>query len=123
MPNAKQIRLVQDNSPHAGGVRRAPLNTDKPASLYATFPAEEARRRVKRLMWPSTPKHGRRNMAESEIAVLIRQSLDRRIADRKTLAKETVARQKRRNKHHPTAHWQFTTADARIKLKHLYPTF
>ena len=112
-PDAKQIRLVQDN-----------LNTHKPASLYETFAAEEARRLVKRFIWHYTPKHGSwLNMAESEIAVLIRQCLDRRIADRKTLAKETAAWQKRRNKHHAKANWQFTTADARVKLKALYPTF
>ena len=112
-PDAKQIRLVQDN-----------LNTHKPASLYETFAAEEARRLVKRFIWHYTPKHGSwLNMAESEIAVFIRQCLDRRIADRKTLAKETAAWQKRRNKHHAKANWQFTTADARVKLKALYPTF
>ena len=112
-PDAKQIRLVQDN-----------LNTHKPASLYETFAAEEARRLVKRFIWHYTPKHGSwLNMAESEIAVLIRQCLDRRIADRKTLAKETAAWQKRRNKHHAKANWQFTTTDARITLKALYPTF
>src|SRR5215467_10392098 len=63
------------------------------------------------------PQHGSwLNMAESEIAVLTRQCLDRRIADRKTLAKQTAAWQKQRNKHHAKARWQFTTADARIKL-------
>jgi len=112
-PDAKQIRLVQDN-----------LNTHKPASLYETFAAEEARRLVKRFIWHYTPKHGSwLNMAESEIAVLTRQCLDRRIADRKTLAKEATAWQKQRNKHHAKANWQFTTADARVKLKTLYPTF
>ena len=112
-PNAEQIRLVQDN-----------LNTHKPASLYQTFPAEEARRLVKRFLWHYTPKHGSwLNMAESEIAVLIRQCLDRRIADRKTLATETTAWQKRRNKHHAKANWQFTTTEARVNLKKLYPTF
>jgi len=112
-PDAKQIRLVQDN-----------LNTHKPASLYETFVAEEARRLVKRFIWHYTPKHGSwLNMAESEIAVLIRQCLDRRVANTKTLTRETAAWQKRRNKHHAKANWQFTTADARVKLKTLYPTF
>ena len=112
-PEAKQIRLVQDN-----------LNTHKPASLYEAFPAEQARQLVKRFIWHYTPKHGSwLNMAESEIAVLTRQCLDRRIADRKTLAKQTAAWQKQRNKHHAKARWQFTTADARIKLRTLYPTF
>jgi hypothetical protein len=62
-------------------------------------------------------------MAEFEIAVLIRECLDRRMADCKTLAKEAAAWQKRRNKHHAKSNWQFTTADARVKLKALYPTF
>jgi hypothetical protein len=71
-----------------------------PASLYETFAAKEAGRLVKRFIWHYTPKYGSwLNMAESEIAVLIRQCLDRRIAHRKTLAKETAAWQKRRNKH------------------------
>jgi hypothetical protein len=70
------------------------------------------------------PQHGSwLNMAESKIAVFTRQCLDRRIADRKTLAKQTAAWQKQRNKHHAKARWQFTTADARIKLRTLYPTF
>ena len=110
---ATKIVLVQDN-----------LNTHKPASLYEAFPAEQARRLVKRFFWHYTPKHGSwLNMAESEIAVLTRQCLDRRIADRKTLAKQTAAWQKQRNKLHAKARWQFTTADARIKLRTLYPTF
>jgi hypothetical protein len=74
----------------------------KPASLYVTFAAEEARRLVKRFIWHYTPKHGSwLNVTESEIAVFTRQCLDHRIADRKTLAEETAAWQKRRNKHPP----------------------
>ena len=112
-PKAKKIRLVQDN-----------LNTHKPASLYEAFPPHEARRLIKRFEWHYTPKHGSwLNMAESEISVVIRQCLDRRIADQKTLTQEITAWQQNRNKHYTKADWQFTTADARIKLKRLYPTF
>jgi DDE superfamily endonuclease len=110
-PSAKQIRLVQDN-----------LNTHKPASLYEAFPAPEARRLVERFEWHYTPKHGSwLDMAESELAVLSSQCLDRRIADKPTLAEEVAAWEDDRNKHHAKADWQFTTADARIKLKRLYP--
>ena len=110
-PSAKQIRLVQDN-----------LNTHKPASLYEAFPAPEARRLVERFEWHYTPKHGSwLDMAESELAVLSSQCLDRRIADKPTLAEEVAAWEDDRNKHHAKADWQFTTADARIKPKRLYP--
>lgn len=112
-PKAKKIVLVQDN-----------LNTHKPASLYEAFPPEEARRLVERFEWHYTPKHGSwLDMAESELGVLSKQCLDRRIPDKSALARETAAWVKRRNKHNAKANWQFTTADARIKLKHLYPTF
>jgi len=110
-PSAKQIRLVQDN-----------LNTHKPASLYEAFPAPEARRLVERFEWHYTPKHGSwLDMAESELAVLSSQCLDRRIADKPTLAEEVAAWEDDRNRHHAKADWQFTTADARIKPKRLYP--
>jgi hypothetical protein len=110
-PSAKQIRLVQDN-----------LNTHKPASLYEAFPAPEARRLVERFEWHYTPKHASwLDMAESELAVLSSQCLDRRIADKPTLAEEVAAWEDDRNKHHAKADWQFTTADARIKPKRLYP--
>jgi len=112
-PKAKKIVLVQDN-----------LNTHKPASLYEAFPPEEARRLVERFEWHYTPKHGSwLDMAESELGVLSKQCLDRRIPDKATLARETAAWVNRRNKHHSKANWQFSTADARLKLKHLYPTF
>ena len=112
-PKAKKIVLVQDN-----------LNTHKPASLYEAFPPEEARRLVERFEWHYTPKHGSwLDMAESELGVLSKQCLDRRIPDKAALARETAAWVKRRNKHHAKANWQFSTADARVKLKHLYPTF
>ena len=112
-PKAKKIVLVQDN-----------LNTHKPASLYEAFPPAEARRLVERFEWHYSPKHGSwLNMAESEPAVLSNQCLNRRIPDQETLIKEIAAWEKDRNKHHAKADWQFTTADARIKLKYLYPTF
>ena len=111
-PKAKKIILVQDN-----------LNTHKPASLYEAFPASEARRLVERFEWHYTPKHGSwLDMAESELSVLSRQCLDRRIANKQTLIEEVAAWQDSRNKHHAKADWQFATADARVKLKRLYPT-
>jgi hypothetical protein len=110
-PNAEKIVLVQDN-----------LNTHAPASLYEAFEPAEARRLVERFEWHYTPKHGSwLNLAESELAVLSSQCLDRRIKDAKMLTREVEAWQKRRNTHNAKADWQFTTADARIKLKNLYP--
>ena len=110
-PNAEKIVLVQDN-----------LNTLVPASLYEAFEPAEARRLVERFEWHYTPKHGSwLNLAESELAVLSSQCLDRRIPDARVLTREVDAWQKRRNTHNAKADWQFTTADARIKLKSLYP--
>ena len=112
-PKAKKIVLVQDN-----------LNTHKTASLYEAFAPAEARRLVERFEWHYTPKHGSwLDMAESELGVLAKQCLDRRIPDKKMLVREIAAWTKRRNKYHSKADWQFTTEDARVKLKHLYPTF
>lgn len=109
---ATKIILVQDN-----------LSTHKPASLYEAFPAAEARRLVKRFEWHYTPKHGSwLDMAESELGVLTSQCLDRRIADKQTLIEEVDAWEKVRNKKHTKADWQFTTANARVKLKRLYPS-
>jgi DDE superfamily endonuclease len=110
-PNAEKIVLVQDN-----------LNTHAPASLYEAFEPAAARRLVERFEWHYTPKHGSwLNLAESELAVLSSQCLDRRIPDAQMLTREVEAWQKRRNTHNAKADWQFTTADARIKLKSLYP--
>ena len=110
---AEKIVLVQDN-----------LNTHTPASLYEAFPPEEARRLVERFEWHFTPKHGSwLDMAESELAILSGQCLDRRIPDMTTLQCEVEAWLDRRNAHHAKASWRFTTADARIKLKSLYPAF
>jgi DDE superfamily endonuclease len=112
-PCARKIRLVQDN-----------LNTHVKASLYEAFPPAEARRLVERFEWHYTPKHGSwLNMAESELGVLASQCLDRRISDKETLTREVAAWQDRRNKHQTKADWRFTTPDARIKLKRLYPRF
>jgi hypothetical protein len=111
-PAAKKITLVQDN-----------LNTHAKASLYEAFPAGEARRLAERFEFHYTPKHGSwLDMAESELGVLSSQCLDRRIPDKQTLVGEVNAWQDERNKHHAKADWQFTTANARIKLKHLYPS-
>jgi hypothetical protein len=111
-PTAKKILLVQDN-----------LNTHKPASLYQAFPAAEARRLVERFEWHYTPKHGSwLDMAESELCVLSSQCLDRRIPDKPALIGEVAAWEDRRNNNHTKADWQFTTANARVKLKRLYPT-
>ena len=112
-PDARKIVLVQDN-----------LNTHKPASLYEAFPASEARRLAERFEWHYTPKHGSwLNMAESELSVVSSQCLDRRIPDKESLTSEIAAWQAARNTKHTKADWQFTTADARIKLKRLYPAF
>jgi len=112
-PEAPKIALVQDN-----------LNTHRPASLYEAFPAAEARRLVGRFEWHYTPKHGSwLNMAESELSVLSSQCLDRRIPDKQSLTDEAAAWQAGRNKNHTKADWQFTAADARVKLKRLYPAF
>lgn len=110
-PNVSQIVLVQDN-----------LNTHCPASLYQAFPAAEARRLVERFEWHFTPKHGSwLDLAESELGVLASQCLDRRIPDKETINKQVAAWVRHRNNHNAKANWQFTTQDARIKLKSLYP--
>ena len=110
-PNARKIRLVLDN-----------LNTHVGGSLYEAFPPAEARRILERLELHYTPKHGSwLNMAESELSILARQCLDRRIADPQTLAREVAAWERRRNSVEARMAWRFTTADARIKLIHLYP--
>jgi hypothetical protein len=110
--DAERVVLVSDN-----------LNTHTPASLYEAFEPGEARRLAARIEWHHTPKHGSwLNVAECELSVLARQCLDRRIPDRATLEREVAAWQERRNAQVVKVVWQFTTADARIKLKRLYPT-
>ena len=110
--NAKTIVLVQDN-----------LNIHRKASLYEAFPAAEARRLVERFEWHYTPKHGSwLDLAESELGVLSSQCLNRRIANKQTLVDEIAAWQHDRNSRCTKANWHFTTANARIKLSHLYPS-
>jgi hypothetical protein len=111
-PQARTIVLVQDN-----------LNIHCKASLYEAFPPAEARRLVERFEWHFTPKHGSwLDLAESELGVLSSQCLDRRIPDKQTLIDEIAAWVHDRNVNHATANWQFTTPNARTKLKHLYPS-
>jgi hypothetical protein len=110
-PAAAKIVLVQDN-----------LSTHTKAALYETFAPAEARRLVERFEWHYSPKHGSwLDLAESELGVLSSQCLDRRIADKQTLAREVAAWERDRNAHHAKADWHFTTDAARVKLKHLYP--
>lgn len=110
-PAAEKMVLITDN-----------LNTHRLACLYERFPAEEARRIAAKIEWHYTPEHASwLNVAECELSVLERQCLDRRIADRETLSREATAWAERRNNAHVTVDWQFTTEDARIKLKRLYP--
>ena len=98
------------------------MNTHHPASLYEAFEPAEARRIAERLEIHHTPKHGSwLNMAEIEIGVLARQCLDRRIPGPETLRREVDAWQNQRNRDMVRVDWRFTTADARIKLKSLYP--
>ena len=112
-PTAERVVVVLDN-----------LNTHVGGALYETFPPQEAHRLLERLELHSTPKHGSwLNMAEIEFSVLGRQCLDRRIADTATLVREVAAWETDRNQRHTTISWRFTTPDARIKLKRLYPSF
>jgi DDE superfamily endonuclease len=110
-PDAERIVLVMDN-----------LNVHSPASLYEAFPPAEAKRLADKLEIHHTPKHGSwLNIAEIELSVLGRQCLSRRLPDFATLEAEVDAWQDRRNATATTVDWRFTTADARIKLKRLYP--
>ena len=111
-PEAEKILLVMDN-----------LNTHAAASLYETFPPAEAKRIADRLEIHYTPKHGSwLDMAEIELGILDRQCLDRRIADAGRLRREVAAWERERNGRSTQVNWRFTTADARIKLKRLYPS-
>lgn len=111
-PGAAKVKLVCDN-----------LNTHTKASLYEAFDPETANRLCKRLELHYTPKHGSwLNIAEIELKALATQCLDRRIDNLATLAKETTAWQHQRNKAERKVDWQFTTKDARVKLKSLYPS-
>jgi hypothetical protein len=111
-PEAEKIRVVLDN-----------LNTHKPASLYETFQPKEARRICKRLEFHFTPKHGSwLNMAEIEFSVFGKQCLARRIANEEILKREVAALEAQRNQAHATIDWRFSTVEARVKLRHLYPS-
>jgi hypothetical protein len=110
-PAAKKIVLVQDN-----------LNTHGPQSLYKAFEPAEARRLMERIEWHYTPKHGSwLNMAETELSVLATQCLADRMESREHLEKQVAAWESSRNAASCRVDWRFTTADARIKLKRLYP--
>jgi hypothetical protein len=110
-PEAARIVLVLDQ-----------LNTHSPASLYEAFPPAEAKRLADRLEIHYTPKHGSwLNMAEIELSILARQCLNRRLDDRAMMEREVAAWAAARNEAATTIDWQFTTDDARIKLKRLYP--
>ena len=110
-PEAMRVRLVCDN-----------LNTHGMGSLYEAFPPEQARRLASRLEIHSTPKHGSwLNIAEIELSALTLQCLDRRMPDLETLIQETMQWEQRRNATQKGVDWQFSTQDARIKLKRLYP--
>ena len=110
---AEKIVIVMDN-----------LNTHSPASFYEAFEPEEAHRLCDRFEFHYTPKHGSwLNMAEIELSVLSRQCTSRRIPDLNTLDHEVQAWVLKRNNQVVKVNWRFTTADARKKLKHLYPKF
>jgi hypothetical protein len=111
-PEAEIIDLVLDN-----------LNTHGPASFYEAFEPAEARRLAAKIQIHYTPKHGSwLNMAEIELSILHRQCLDRRLPDKETVQREAAAWEAERNAAQMTVDWRFTTADARIKLKRLYPS-
>ena len=110
-PQAKKIVTVQDN-----------LNTHKPASLYEAFLPPRHVGSSRGSSGHYTPKHGSwLDMAESELSVLSGQCLDRRIPNKLTLVEDVAAWEHSRNKKHVKADWHFTTANARVKLKRLYP--
>lgn len=111
-PNAELVTIVMDN-----------LNTHHPSSLYEAFEPAEAKSLLDRCDFHYTPIHGSwLNMAEIEFSALQRQCLDRRIPDQETLREEIAAWEERRNEQEVTVNWRFTTADARIRLKRLYPS-
>lgn len=110
-PEAKRIRIVQDN-----------LNTHNGASLYKRFPAEEARKIYKKLEFHYTPKHASwLNMSEIELFVLGKQCIDRRIGEKSILQLEIASWEEDRNRHRVRINWQFTTEKARGKMKNFYP--
>ena len=111
-PHAEKIVMLTDN-----------LNTHETASLYKAFPPEEAHRLANRFEWHYTPKHASwLNMAEIEIGVMCRQALAKPLPDLEAFKNQIKAWTDRRNIEGGKINWHFTTADARIKLKRLYPT-
>jgi DDE superfamily endonuclease len=111
-PDAEKIVLVMDN-----------LNTHSPASLYEAFEPSEARRLAEKLEVHYTPKHGSwLDMAEIELGIMNRQCLNRRLNDVATLRREVAAWENDRNQRSTKVNWRFTTADARVKLRRLYPS-
>jgi len=112
-PDANKITIVEDN-----------LSAHKLAALYEKMPPQEARRMIRRLEVVRTPKHGSwLNIAESELSVLTRCGIKERTPDKPSLIRQVEAWQTTRNKKGTTVDWRFTTADARIKLKRLYPEY
>jgi hypothetical protein len=110
-PHARRIRVVLDN-----------LSTHTPAALYTAFPPEEARRLLRVLEFHYTPKHASwLNMVEIEIGVLVRQCLDRRIADAPTLRREIAAWNRQRSDVHARIEWLFDVHRARAKMGRSYP--
>lgn len=111
-PDAEKITIVQDN-----------LAAHKPSALYEILPAEQARDILRRLEFVPTPKHGSwLNVAEIELNLLKRNGLARRVGSREELEKQAAKYETARNKKEVKINWQFTTKDARIKLKRLYPS-
>jgi hypothetical protein len=111
-PEAEKITIVQDN-----------LAAHKPSALYEIMPAEQARRILRRIEFVHTPKHGSwLNVAEIEIGLLKRLGIAERVGSREELENQTQSYQKKRNAKQVKIDWQFTTADARVKLKRLYPS-
>jgi len=112
-PDVRVLHVVLDN-----------LNTHTAAALYETFAPAEARRILKRLRFHFTPKHGSwLNMAEIEFSIFARLCLNQRIPDATSLQRELLALEAERNQKQATVNWQFSTEDARLKLKHLYPSY
>ena len=124
---AQVIRqLVNEHFPHADKIVLVmdKLNTHKPASLYEAFPPAEARRLIEKLEIHDTPRCGSwLDMVETELSILTRQCLDRRLPDAATLIREVAAWERNRNTAQAKIQWQFTTTQARITLKRLYPSF
>jgi len=110
-PNAEKIVLVTDN-----------LSTHTPAALYESFTPDEAWRIASKIEWHYTPEHASwLNIAEIELSVLTRQCLNRRLGSKDEVERQVTAWQDKRNQANTTVRWHFTTADARIKLRRLYP--